>query len=100
MSDHAEHNPGDHEDPLPGPTWIVTFLGVVLLAVIILGIWFVIQVVSGVASLDPSSASGGIALFAHIGGFLGGVAVGLLVRGIGPSGRPRSVRSSDRVGVG
>ena len=69
-------------------------------AVIILGIWFVIQVVSGVASLDPSSASGGIALFAHIGGFLGGVAVGLLVRGIGPSGRPRSVRSSDRVGVG
>jgi membrane associated rhomboid family serine protease len=69
-------------------------------AVILLGFWFVIQVVSGVASLDPSSASGGIALFAHIGGFLGGVLVGLLVRGIGSSGRPRSLRSTDRVGVG
>lgn len=38
MSDTFEHNPGDHEDPLSGPTWIVGFLGAVLLAVIILGI--------------------------------------------------------------
>jgi hypothetical protein len=38
MSDQFEHNPGDHEDPLSGPTWIVGFLGAVLLTVIILGI--------------------------------------------------------------
>jgi hypothetical protein len=38
MSDNYEHNPGDHEDPLPGPTWIVGILGAVLLAVIVLGL--------------------------------------------------------------
>lgn len=38
MSDHAEHNIGDHEDPLPGPTWIIGVLGTVLLAVVILGV--------------------------------------------------------------
>lgn len=38
MSDNLEHNPGDHEDPLPGPTWIIGVLGAVLLAVVILGV--------------------------------------------------------------
>jgi hypothetical protein len=38
MTEVFEHNPGDHDDPLPGPTWIVGFLGVVLLLVIMLGL--------------------------------------------------------------
>lgn len=38
MTDVFEHNLGDHEDPLPGPTWIVAFLGIVLLSVIMLGL--------------------------------------------------------------
>jgi hypothetical protein len=38
MTEVFEHNLGDHEDPLPGPTWIVTFVGAVLLTVIILGL--------------------------------------------------------------
>ena len=38
MSDSFEHNPNDHEDPLPGPTWIVGILGAVLLSVIMLGL--------------------------------------------------------------
>lgn len=38
MSEVFEHNPGDHEDPLPGPTWIIAFLGAVLLVVIMLGL--------------------------------------------------------------
>ena len=38
MSEVFEHNPGDHEDPLPGPTWIVALLGGVLLAVIGMGL--------------------------------------------------------------
>lgn len=38
MSDNFEHNPGDHEDPLPGPTWIIGILGAVLLGVVILGV--------------------------------------------------------------
>lgn len=38
MTEVFEHNPGDHEDPLTGPTWIIGFLGAVLLAVIVLGL--------------------------------------------------------------
>ena len=38
MSDYYEHNPGDHEDPLPGPTWLIGFIGVVLLVVVVLGV--------------------------------------------------------------
>jgi hypothetical protein len=38
MSEVFEHNLGDHEDPLTGPTWIVGFLGAVLLTVITLGL--------------------------------------------------------------
>jgi hypothetical protein len=38
MSEVYEHNPSDHEDPLTGPTWIVAFLGTVLLTVITLGL--------------------------------------------------------------
>jgi membrane associated rhomboid family serine protease len=50
--------------------------------------------------LGVSSSNGGVALFEHIGGFIAGVVVGLIVRGFGAGGRPRSVRSSDGVGVG
>ncbi len=38
MSDFYEHNPGDHEDPAPGPTWLIGFIGVVLLVVVVLGV--------------------------------------------------------------
>ncbi len=35
MTDVFEHNPGDHEDPLAGPTWLMGFLGAVTLVAII-----------------------------------------------------------------
>ncbi len=39
-----------------------------------LGIWFLIQFLSGAASLGQSSAfAGGVAWWAHIGGFVGGI---------------------------
>ena len=41
-------------------------------AVVVLGFWIVIQLFSGAASLGTPSA-GGVAWFAHIGGFLAGV---------------------------
>jgi membrane associated rhomboid family serine protease len=59
-------------------------------AVIVLGFWFLLQLVDGVASLGVSSSNGGVALFEHIGGFIAGVVVGLIVRGVGAGGRPRS----------
>ena len=38
MHEVYEHNPGDHEDPLPGPTWILGILGSGLLGVVVLGV--------------------------------------------------------------
>lgn len=43
-------------------------------AVVLLSIWIIIQFASGVISLSAHSISGGIAWFAHIGGFLAGMA--------------------------
>ncbi|HTK46031.1 MAG TPA: rhomboid family intramembrane serine protease [Patescibacteria group bacterium] len=60
-------------------------------ALIILGFWFVLQLISGAAALGATTASGGVAFFAHIGGFALGVVVGLLLRVVGAGsarGRP------------
>ncbi len=46
-------------------------------AVIVLGIWILLQVISSASSLG---ASGGVAWFAHIGGFAAGMALVLLFR--------------------
>lgn len=43
-------------------------------ALIVLGMWFVVQVLSGEQSLQ-ASASGGVAWWAHVGGFLAGMAL-------------------------
>jgi membrane associated rhomboid family serine protease len=47
-------------------------------AVLFLILWFVIQLLSGVGSLGASSAGGGVAYFAHVGGFVAGVALAFL----------------------
>lgn len=36
--EHYEHNPGDHEDPVAGPTWLMALVGTILLVVIIFGL--------------------------------------------------------------
>ncbi len=54
-------------------------------ALVILGFWFVLQLIDGVASLGATSATGGVAFFAHIGGFVAGAAVAVVVRRIRPS---------------
>lgn len=47
-------------------------------AFIVIGFWFVLQLANGVASIDPAvSQAGGVAYFAHIGGFALGVALAL-----------------------
>jgi membrane associated rhomboid family serine protease len=51
-------------------------------AVILLGFWFVLQLVNGFGSFG-GTAQGGVAFFAHIGGFALGVVVGLLLRVVG-----------------
>jgi membrane associated rhomboid family serine protease len=42
-------------------------------AMLMIGYWFVLQVISGAASLPGTGEEGGVAFFAHIGGFLAGV---------------------------
>lgn len=50
-------------------------------AVFFLGLWFVLQLVSGVGSLGVSSAAGGgTAFWAHMGGLVVGAAVGAVLR--------------------
>jgi membrane associated rhomboid family serine protease len=65
-----------------------------------LGFWFVLQLVDGLGSLGAAGSQGGVAFFAHIGGFLVGVTVGLLLRAGGRGGGERIRRSPARLGVG
>jgi membrane associated rhomboid family serine protease len=39
----------------------------------VLGLWFVIQLFNGLVSLGVTTISGGVAFFAHIGGFVAGI---------------------------
>jgi rhomboid family protein len=58
-------------------------------AIIVLGFWFVLQLLNGVAALGAETAQGGVAFFAHIGGFVFGLIVGLVVRLAGTGARWR-----------
>ena len=49
-------------------------------ALIVLGYWFVLQLISGFGAFGAETAQGGVAFFAHIGGFVLGVVVGLFLR--------------------
>jgi membrane associated rhomboid family serine protease len=53
-------------------------------AILVLGFWFVLQLIDGVASLGATNAQGGVAFFAHIGGFVAGALVAAALRGRGP----------------
>ena len=57
-------------------------------AVAVLGIWILIQLFSGLVSLPGSAGKGGVAWFAHIGGFIGGLA---LIRVLGWRRKPRRI---------
>jgi membrane associated rhomboid family serine protease len=46
----------------------------------VLGLWFVLQLFNGVLTLGVPTGGGGVAFFAHIGGFLMGIALTVVVR--------------------
>ncbi len=61
--------------------FLVLFLDLVEIpAIFFLGIWFLMQVFSGVGSLGAPAADGGVAFWAHVLGFVAGVAGGLYWR--------------------
>ena len=51
-------------------------------AILVLGVWFVMQLFSGAASLGVETSGGGTAFFAHIGGFVAGVVLMVIHMGI------------------
>lgn len=64
-------------------------------ALIVIGLWIVLQFFSGVGSIANTADTGGVAYMAHIGGFLAGFALIFLFRGRGraQSSRLRSANS-------
>ncbi len=50
-------------------------------ALIVIGIWIVLQLFSGIGSISGTSQTGGVAYMAHIGGFLAGFVLTFLFRG-------------------
>jgi membrane associated rhomboid family serine protease len=58
--------------------FIVIFFELALIpAWVVILVWFALQLASSFASLGPAVASGGVAYFAHVGGFAAGVALTL-----------------------
>jgi len=51
-------------------------------ALIVIGLWFVLQLFSGIGSIAQTTDTGGVAFMAHIGGFVAGFILTLLLRGI------------------
>jgi len=50
-------------------------------ALIVIGMWFVLQLFSGIASISDTADMGGVAFMAHIGGFVAGFLLTFLLRG-------------------
>lgn len=88
---------------------VLTFVPVFFLlevpAFVYIFVWFALEVVRASFSLGASSAEGGVAFFAHVGGFVAGVlfagvfraargAAGRAASGGDGGGRPRNVRVS------
>jgi membrane associated rhomboid family serine protease len=50
-------------------------------ALVVVGLWFVLQLFSGIGSLGAAADTGGVAFMAHIGGFVTGFALAFILRG-------------------
>ena len=78
---------------------LVMFVFITILrvpAVFLLGFWFLLQVFSGVGSLGTTALSGGVAYWAHVGGFAAGaLGIFLYLRVTGQPIRPPTWRSTE-----
>jgi membrane associated rhomboid family serine protease len=50
-------------------------------ALVVLGLWIVLQFFSGIGSITGAADTGGVAYMAHIGGFLAGIVLSLFMKG-------------------
>jgi membrane associated rhomboid family serine protease len=60
---------------------LLGFLVVPMPALAVIGFWMVLQFFNGIGSIIYSADTGGIAVMAHIGGFVAGVVLAVLMRG-------------------
>ena len=75
-------------------TFVITTVEVP--AFIVLGMWFLLQVLNGAVQLGPHAPTGGVAYAAHAGGFLAGLLlIKLTAAGTGPARRSSRRRYSD-----
>jgi membrane associated rhomboid family serine protease len=74
--------------------YIFPFWHARITAVLLIGFWFVMQLVNGVGSIT-STTQGGVAYFAHIGGFIGGL---VLIKLFGAGKRSQDERDYPELG--
>ena len=73
--------------------YVLTWGGVMAVpAVFMLGLWILMQFISGVGSLGVTGEAGGVAYMAHIGGFV----AGLVLAPLFATGRPTALTSARR----
>lgn len=68
---------------------MIGYMVVAMPAIFVLGMWIVVQLMSGIGSIattDETGSTGGVAYMAHVGGFVAGLALTFLLRsrGSGP----------------
>jgi membrane associated rhomboid family serine protease len=65
-------------------------------AVVVIGLWAVLQFINGFGALNAEETGGGVAYMAHIGGFVAGVIAGLAFRSLFKEPRhPRGTSAAD-----
>ena len=62
-----------------GPLFTVTRVSALLL----IGFWFITQLLAGIAAIAPTEQTAGVAYWAHVGGFVAGLVIALVLRGTG-----------------
>lgn len=50
-------------------------------ALVVIGLWIVLQLINGIGSITQSAQTGGVAYMAHIGGFVAGLVLAFLLTG-------------------
>jgi membrane associated rhomboid family serine protease len=52
-------------------------------AIVVIGMWAVLQFVNGLGQIAETEQTGGVAYLAHVGGFVAGLAIGLVLKALG-----------------
>ena len=68
-------------------------------ALVVIGLWIVLQFFSGIGSIANTTDTGGVAYMAHIGGFLAGLMLAFLLNRYGGSQETEGIMSNEEIHV-